>query len=384
MYSQHAHPALATALTLVLTGTSLISLPTPADGAPLTYHSQKLGRSCTRWIKEPRTQTCRIYSPSMRTTLTVDLQLPLRPTAPILHVFGGMWQHEHQGMLMPHVGGLAHALSSTDVGFVAPVAPTNGSMWTDWRNPTLISDKKPIKWETFFTQELPNYLWRTFGIPPRPRNAIALGVSMGGAGGASMMYRHPEVYRAGYFLSGFYNFTSPLGRTALGVISGLSGNTGHDMWAYDDYAAHSPTELADRTSLFHTRFVASTGVLDLSNGEINHKVGDNLLRLYGGTWLEAGMSVSLSQFRMVVKKKDPQALRDGKAAFVIYPTGVHFWNLWRRDMYDEGGLQDILRRSGVRFVPIANPAQLQDPFARSTTPKAKDTPTSVEKPNPAA
>ncbi|WP_237025156.1 hypothetical protein [Lawsonella clevelandensis] len=77
----------------------------------------------------------------MRTTLTVDLQLPLRPTAPILHVFGGMWQHEHQGMLMPHVGGLAHALSSTDVGFVAPVAPTNGSMWTDWRNPTLISDK---------------------------------------------------------------------------------------------------------------------------------------------------------------------------------------------------------------------------------------------------
>ncbi len=82
MYSQHAHPALATALTLVLTGTSLIGLPTPADGAPLTYHSQKLGRSCTRWIKEPRTQTCRIYSPSMRTTLTVDLQLPLRPTAP--------------------------------------------------------------------------------------------------------------------------------------------------------------------------------------------------------------------------------------------------------------------------------------------------------------
>lgn len=380
MPPRQVRPALAATLALTLTGVSFVGLPTQATGAPRSYQPQAIGRSCTRWVTEPRTQSCRIYSPSMRTTITVDLQLPLHATSPLLHVFGGMWQHEHQGMLIHEVGGLARALSRTDVGFVAPVAPTNGSMWTDWRQPTLISDKKPIKWETFFTQELPTYLWHTFGIPLRPRNAIALGVSMGGAGGASVMYRHPEVYRAGYFLSGFYNFTSPLGRAALGVISGLSGNTGQDMWAYDDYAAHSPTELADRTPLFHTRFVAGTGMLDLKNKEINYKVGDTLLRLYGGTWLEAGMSASLVKFRTVVRKQAPQALRDGKAVIVIYPSGVHFWNLWRRDMYDEGGLQDILHRSGVRYAPVANPAQLKDPFAKRAKPAEKPKPADQPKP----
>lgn len=359
MNSRHLRPTLAAALALTLTGVTFIGLPAPADAAPHGYHSRALGPTCTRWVTEPRTQTCRVYSHSMRTTITVDLQLPLHATSPILHVFGGMWQNDHQGMVMPRVGGLAHALSRTDVGFVAPVATTSGSMWTDWRNPTLISGKKPIKWETFYTRELPAYLWHTFKIPRHHRNAIALGVSMGAAGGASMMYRHPEVYRGGYFLSGFYNFTAPVEHAALAVISGLSGNIGQDMWAYDDYAAHSPAKLASHTGHFETRYVAGTGLLDLTNKEINHELGDNLLRIYGGTWLEAGMNASLVKFRAAVRRQAPQALRDGKAVFVIYPTGVHFWNLWRRDLYDEGGLQDVLHRNGVHYVPVPNPAQVE-------------------------
>lgn len=94
------------------------------------------------------------------------------------------------------------------------------------------------------------------------------------------------------------------------------------------------------------------------------------------------MSASLVKFRTVVRKQAPQALRDGKAVIVIYPSGVHFWNLWRGDMYDEGGLQDILHRSGVRYVPVANPAQLKDPIAKRAKPAEKPKPAKPTKTMP--
>ncbi|WP_420099912.1 alpha/beta hydrolase [Corynebacterium sp.] len=88
------------------------------------------------------------------------------------------------------------------------------SFWVDWDSTA--PNGLEMKYETFMTEELPDYLESEFGVADGGRNRTGVvGLSMGAYSAMNLASKHPAMYRSVLALSGFYNSQMLAGRLAV-------------------------------------------------------------------------------------------------------------------------------------------------------------------------
>lgn len=113
---------------------------------------------------------------------------------------------------------------------ISVVAPAGGawSLYTDW-------EQDPSKqWETFLSQELPDWLVANKGLAPAGHGIV--GVSQGGTAAMTLAEFHPDRFRYAGSMSGFL---TPSATTLNGAITSalaeFGGVSTHDMWGPSQY-----------------------------------------------------------------------------------------------------------------------------------------------------
>ncbi|MGW4578157.1 MULTISPECIES: alpha/beta hydrolase [unclassified Rhodococcus (in: high G+C Gram-positive bacteria)] len=129
------------------------------------------------------------------------------------------WEHETN----------AAWLSDHGVNVVMPVGGQS-SFYTDWYAPSNLNGQRyTYKWESFLTQNLPDFLAGTYGID-RSSNAI-VGLSMGGNAALILAAYHRDQFRFAGSMSGYLNLSAPGMREAIRLAMIDSGGYNADsMW----------------------------------------------------------------------------------------------------------------------------------------------------------
>lgn len=141
------------------------------------------------------------------------------------------------------------ALSGSGLSVAAPAGGAY-SMYTNWE---LDGSKQ---WETFLTDELPNWLAANRGIAPG-RNAV-VGVSQGGTAAVTLAAFHPDRYGYAGSLSGYLNpsdtFTNGIISNAIngggGNIDAMWGAPQLGRWKFHDPNVHVNLLVANNTRLW--------------------------------------------------------------------------------------------------------------------------------------
>ncbi|WP_244167960.1 alpha/beta hydrolase-fold protein [Mycobacterium paraffinicum] len=136
---------------------------------------------------------------------------------------------------------------------ISVVAPAGGawSMYTDWEQ------DRSRQWDTFLSQELPDWLAANKGLAPGGHAVV--GASQGGTAAVTLAEFHPDRYRYAGSLSGFL---TPSNTTLNGAITaGLEqfGNVdARNMWGpaqflrwrWHDPSVHAPLLVDNNTRLW--------------------------------------------------------------------------------------------------------------------------------------
>lgn len=88
------------------------------------------------------------------------------------------------------------------------------SFWLDWDSTA--PNGKEMKYETFMTEELPDFLEQEFDVAAGGRERTGVvGLSSGAYAAVNLASKHPQMYRSVLALSGYYNNQLLAGRTAV-------------------------------------------------------------------------------------------------------------------------------------------------------------------------
>ncbi|GGK66590.1 alpha/beta hydrolase [Nocardia camponoti] len=208
--------------------------------------------------------------------------------------------------------------ASDDVTLVFPVGG-HSSFYTDWYRPSS-TNNQPItyRWETFLTQELPDFL-AGYGVS-RTNNAI-VGASMGGGSALVLAAHHRDQFRFAGSFSGFVNPTYPNWNLAMRAAMTDEGNFNvDDMWGPTSdpaWARNDATVQIDRLRGLPVYVMTGNGVpgvADLSNGF------GNTVNAMG---LESMSVIAADIFR-------DRAAAAGVPARVDVINGTHTWPYWQQ------------------------------------------------------
>jgi diacylglycerol O-acyltransferase / trehalose O-mycolyltransferase len=112
------------------------------------------------------------------------------------------------------------------------VMPVGGqsSFYTDWYQPATGSNgTETYKWETFLTQELPEWLAANRGVDPN--GDAVVGLSMSGGSALTLAIWHPAQFIFAGSLSGFLNPSQGLWPTMIGLaMKDAGGYNAVNMW----------------------------------------------------------------------------------------------------------------------------------------------------------
>ena len=152
--------------------------------------------------------------PSSMGLIKVQVQWAKRGGGAALYLLDGMmarndwnaWSHtsaDGQG------GNAMPEFANDNISLIMPVGGES-SFYTDWYSPSNFNGQQvTYKWETFLSQELPNYLAR-YGVSPTDDGIV--GLSMGGSAALAMAAYHRNQFR---FAATFSGLMSPLAVQAI-------------------------------------------------------------------------------------------------------------------------------------------------------------------------
>ncbi len=183
-------------------------------------------------------------------------------------------------------------------------AAGNGGVWT-------------YKWETFLTEELPQWLAANKGISPSG-NAV-VGASMSGSASLILAAKHPENFIYAASMSGFLNLSagqwpSLVSAAQLGAggfhSDAMWGPPGDPAWANNDPTVNAAKLVANKTRIWV--YTGNGGQSDLGGG---NKLDASLL--------ESATRVSNKAFQSRYK-----AAGGHNGVFNFPDNGTHTWSYW--------------------------------------------------------
>ncbi|WP_275580677.1 esterase family protein [Mycobacterium riyadhense] len=214
------------------------------------------------------------------------------------------------------------------------VLPTGGmaSFYSNWYRPAAGNGGVwTYKWETFLTQELPQWLAANKGITPNG-NAV-VGASMSGSAALILAANHPENFSYAASMSGFLNLSAGQWPSLVSAAQlGAGGFRSDAMWGPPTdpaWAANDPTVNAAKLVANNTRIWVYTG-----NG------GDSDL----GTKLDATLLESATRLSNKVFQARYKLKGGHNGVFNFPDNGTHTWSYWGAQL--QAMLPDLQRVLG--------------------------------------
>lgn len=157
-------------------------------------------------------QYCKVWSPSMKRLVDVQIFPSVRGGSAGLYLLDGM-RARNDYNLWARDARVHRTFTNDDVTIVMPIGG-DSEWYTDWYAPSNIGNQKYTpKWETFITKELPPYLERNFGVS-RHNNAIG-GVSMSGNSALTIAAYHRNQFKQALSFSGYFHLSKPGTKSAI-------------------------------------------------------------------------------------------------------------------------------------------------------------------------
>lgn len=268
-------------------------------------------------------QNCPVYSPAMKTNITVQIQPAARGGNAGLYLLDGM-RAENTFNAWSTLANAPATFVNDNVTLVMPVGG-KASFYTDWLFP---AGTRTIKWETFLTQELPAYLQQNFGVSPN-NNSIG-GVSMGATAAMNLAAHHRNQFRQVLSMSGYLHTTAPgmysMINLAMFDVTHNPAMNVFSMWGPPYFIGalnNDPWINVNKLKGLDVYASAATGRF----GEYENIDSLQTLSIaYSGAALE-GFSVAST------KDWEIRARLAGLNARVkYYPNGVHNWPYWNNDL----------------------------------------------------
>ncbi|MDG3010447.1 esterase family protein [Rhodococcus sp. D2-41] len=216
--------------------------------------------------------------------------------------------------------------SNDNINIVMPVGGQS-SFYTDWYAPSNFNGQTyTYKWETFLTQELPNYLAGR-GMS-RTGNGV-VGLSMGGSAALDLAAHHRNQFNFAGSFSGYLNISAPGMPEAIRVAMLDAGGYNVDsMWGppWDPaWLRNDPFVFAPQLRGLSLYISAASGLP--TPGRDNPQTLLDYYNTANGMGLEALSLVNTRAFQVRLA-----ALRI-PATFDFPATGIHAWDNWEAQLW---------------------------------------------------
>ncbi|MBI3224439.1 MAG: esterase family protein [Mycolicibacterium cosmeticum] len=209
---------------------------------------------------------------------------------------------------------------------LSAIMPVGGqsSFYADWYAPARNKAGPPLtyKWETFLTQELPQWLQANRSV--KPTGSAAVGLSMAGSASLTLSIWHPEQFVYAGSLSGFLNPSEGWWPFLINISMGDAGGfKADDMWGKTEdpnsgWKRNDPMVNIDRLVANGTRIWVYCG-----NGQPDELGGGDL----PATFLE-GLTIKTN-----ITFRDNYLAAGGKNGVFNFPdNGTHNWAYWGREL----------------------------------------------------
>jgi diacylglycerol O-acyltransferase/trehalose O-mycolyltransferase len=203
------------------------------------------------------------------------------------------------------------------------VMPVGGqsSFYTNWYKPACgKSGCLTYNWETFLTQELPQWLQANREVDPNGNAAV--GLSMAGSAAMVLAMYYPQQYIYAASLSGFLNLSEGWWPTLVGMsMNDAGGYKSEDMWGPSSDPAwkrNDPMVNISKLVANNTRLWVYCG-----NGKPNELGGDN----FNAKFLEGFTLRTNKTFQ------EQYLAAGGKNAVFNFPdSGTHSWEYWGQQL----------------------------------------------------
>ncbi|MEP9415082.1 alpha/beta hydrolase-fold protein [Gordonia sp. VNQ95] len=294
-------------------------------------------------------QTCRVWSESMQTYVTVRVRPSSQQTGQqeqAIYTLGGINDPSGSG----------GSLYSDQYNLVMISGST--SMWSsNWEEVPVDANGKPLtattpQWETFIGEELPAYLNENFDID-ESGNAIA-GLSISGGQAINLALKYPEVFSVALSTSGYYQTNNLLGYLLIpyilssrqGISNGFDGLWGNpfsagNVWADNDVSGR----------IYAAKSNGQTIIVSTGNGLVSSEAewqefltitGGDPVRAVGEAFVGGGLEFVSFLSALIL---NAQASLFGLPVEFIYTTGAHTWQRWSRTDEEEAhDVQDALKK----------------------------------------
>ncbi|WP_442790752.1 alpha/beta hydrolase [Nocardia sp. NBC_01329] len=253
--------------------------------------------------------------PSHMGPIKIQVQWAARGGSSALYVLDGLRApHDHSQWTSDT--DVLQRFADDNVTLVFPVGG-NSSFYTDWYRPSSTNDQaSAYRWETFLTEELPDFL-AGYGVS-RTDKAI-VGASMGGGAALTLAAHHRDQFRFAGSFSGFLNPTFPLWNEAVRAalwdegrfnVDDMWGPVGDPAWSRNDPTVQA--ELLRGLPMYVSAGNGTPGAPDLPYG------AGNTVNAMG---LEATAAVAARMF-------GDRVAALGIPARVDIVNGTHTWPYW--------------------------------------------------------
>ncbi|QZT62820.1 esterase family protein [Mycolicibacterium austroafricanum] len=215
-----------------------------------------------------------------------------------------------------------------DQSGLSVIMPVGGqsSFYTDWYRPSRSNGQTyTYKWETFLTQELPQWLASHRSISPTGHAAV--GLSMAASSALTLAIWHPGHFVYAAALSGALNPSEGWWPTLVGIAMNDAGHfDAESMWGPSSDPAwkrNDPTENLGKLVANNTRIWIYSGTGKASDFDSGATVGN----LAAAQFLEKFLARTSRTFQ------EKYLTAGGRNGVFNFPAdGTHSWNYWGQQL----------------------------------------------------
>lgn len=289
---------------------------------------------CEQWF-DTAAQKCTVHSASMNRDFSVIVRPALTAgNSKVAQFIDGADNGEDNGWVT--AAGALDALANEDATLVFPTM--DPFSWVqDW------DGDQSKQFETFMSEELPQYLQDSWGVPNGGRGTTGVtGLSSGAYGAMNLAANHPDIYSSVYALSGIYDPGMPVQRVVTDGTAMFNNNFEGIPWANEgERVANNPTLNIDKLTM-PVIVSASSGVPNFG-GDMGP---DPIATVVKGGPYETGSMIFTQEFQV-------RAALAGRTniEFKYDLLGAHAWDTWRRAAFEQGNMYQFLDNIGGGSTP---------------------------------
>lgn len=305
---------------------ALVRLLVAALVVPLALVFTGLGAGTAAANPYDRLREYMVPAPGGVGAIKVRMWLSNTPTNKAVYLLDGLratddvsgWEHETN----------AAWLADNGINVVMPVGGQS-SFYADWYSPSNFNGQPyTYKWESFLTQNLPDFLANTHGIS-RSDNAV-VGLSMGGNAALILAAYHRDQFKFAGSLSGYLNLSAPGMREAIRLAMLDAGGYNADaMWGppwNQAWLRHDPFVAAPNLRGLPMWISAASGL----PGQYDNP--NSLIGFYN-----TGNAMGLEALALVQNRAFQVRLATlgiDSAHFSFPARGTHTWGYWQDQLWE--------------------------------------------------